>query len=302
MKALPQFPDFKPIEMIDRDFLHEKFSSYQPETSELNFTNLFMWRSYYGFEWSTYKDWVLILTTSEKEKWGFFPPVGPPDRSDVTYRILEWLRDEKKEKNPRIRRADGRLVSEVERDSRLTVCETRDHFDYIYNSSDLIQLVGRKYHAKRNHINKFRRLYTFEYQPLSVKMIPSCIRLFQKWCEHRNCLDDFDLRAECESVHLVFFNYNDLHVKGGIIKIDGHVMAFTVGEQITNEMAVIHIEKADPEIPQLYTVINQQFCEHTWQDVRFINREQDLGKPGLQKAKGSYYPHHFVKKYEIKLG
>jgi hypothetical protein len=66
-------------------------------------------------------------------------------------------------------------------------------------------------------------------------------------------------------------------------------------------MATVHIEKADPEIPGLYAVINQQFCENCWSDVPFVNREQDLGEPGLRKAKLSYYPDHLEEKFQVRL-
>jgi hypothetical protein len=64
---------------------------------------------------------------------------------------------------------------------------------------------------------------------------------------------------------------------------------------------VIHIEKANPEIPELYAMINQQFCEKTWSNVPMINREQDLGEPGLRQAKLSYLPDHLVEKFRIRL-
>ena len=83
------------------------------------------------------------------------------------------------------------------------------------------------------------------------------------------------------------------------VSVRGRVVAFSVGEKLNDETAVIHVEKADPEYPQLFTVINQQFCQHEWGDMRFINREQDLGVPGLRKAKESYFPVRLVKKYII---
>jgi hypothetical protein len=79
------------------------------------------------------------------------------------------------------------------------------------------------------------------------------------------------------------------------------VEAFALGELLNSQTAVVHIEKANPEIPELYTVINQQFCANSWQNVPYINREQDLGEPGLRRAKLSYHPDHLEEKFEVGL-
>lgn len=102
------------------------------------------------------------------------------------------------------------------------------------------------------------------------------------------------------AIHEALVNFKNLDFKGGAIEIDANIEAFSLGEMLDNKTAVIHIEKANPDIPGLYTVINQLFCKNTWYDTEFINREQDLGIEGLRKAKESYYPHHMVNKYTIR--
>ena len=299
---IPKFPDFKPIEISDREFINNKIWEYRPETSELNFNNFFIWRYYYGFEWSMYEDWLLILTTNDTVGFSFFPPIGPPSRDDVTKLMLEWLREEKSTKRPFIVRADKRLVSEIEKSGWFDITPTRDHFDYIYHADSLSDLAGRKLHSKRNHINKFKRLYDFEYLPISKELVDKCFQLFRKFHNWQECKEDPNSQAECISIHEALMNFEKLKFQGGTINIANRVVAFTIGEKLNSETALIHIEKIDPEIPQLYSVINQQFSEHTWKDVvQFINREQDLGKPGLRQAKSSYYPDHLIEKFQITL-
>ena len=92
-----------------------------------------------------------------------------------------------------------------------------------------------------------------------------------------------------------------LGVKGGGIRIQGKLAAFTLGEQINDEIAVIHIEKADSGIPGLYTIINQQFVEHAWTKVKYINREEDMGLEGLRRAKLSYNPAFMIDKFHGRL-
>ena len=109
------------------------------------------------------------------------------------------------------------------------------------------------------------------------------------------------MKAECKAVHKALFKFEELDLTGGLVIVGSAIKAFSVGELLNPDTAVIHIEKADPEMPRLFTVINQQFCEQAWKDVAFINREQDLGMPGLRMAKESYYPHHMVEKYVVQL-
>jgi hypothetical protein len=296
----PEFPDFKPIDIEDRDFIHEILWRYQPQTSELTFTNLFIWRSHYGIRWSVYQDWLIIFSAANN---GFFafPPIGPSSRLDVVRLLLQWLKKERKEKEPRIERADKILVSEIQGATDLLIEPTREHFDYVYRSEDLIQLAGRKYHSKRNHIYQFRRKYSFAYSPLSQELVKSCLALAESWCEWHRCEEDMNLLDEWEAARQALDHFEDLRIEGGVIQIENKVEAFALGELLNQRTGVVHIEKANPEIPGLYALINQQFCEKIWRNVPYVNREQDLGETGLRKAKLSYYPDHLVEKFTIRL-
>lgn len=230
-----------------------------------------------------------------------FEPIGPPLRKEAAISLLEWLRNENKIEDPHIERADERLLSELGDMQNLDIEPLRDQFDYVYRREDLVRLVGSKYRSKRNHINQFLRFYTYVYEPLEDRHVNDCLVLQEKWCKMNRCKEDLDLFGEHEAIREVLTHHNTLQVCGAVILIEGRVGAFTLGEKLNDNTAVIHIEKADPEIPGLYPLINQQFCENSWQDVTYINREQDLGLPGLHKAKLSYYPDRFVEKFRIKM-
>ncbi len=301
MAVRPQFPEFKPVELEDEEVIQEILERYQPQTSEWSFTNLFIWRSHYGFQWSVHRDWLLVLCTSDTNGLFALQPVGPPSRLEVVRMFLKWLQDEKKEEDPRMERADQLLVSEIEGAADLMTEPTRGHFDYVYRSGDLIQLAGRKYHSKRNHISKFERNHSFTYAPLSNDHVKGCLELAEGWCQLRRCEEDMNLLDEWEAVREALKNFGALNIKGGVILIENKVQAFALGELLSRQTAVVHIEKANPEIPELYSVINQQFSEKSWRDITYVNREQDLGEPGLRKAKLSYYPDHLVEKFRIRL-
>jgi hypothetical protein len=298
---MPVFPDFVPLELKDREIFQAFLQAYRPETSELTFTNLFIWRSHYKFQWSLYKDWLVIVSLESEYGTFAMEPVGPPPRNEVTRVVLEWMREEKTQSNPRIERADERIVREIDGFNGITIEPTRDHFDYVYLRDDLVNLAGNKYRSKRNHINQLLRTYSYQYSGLAPDHIQDCIELQDRWCEMKRCEEDLNLLGEWDAIREILEHYDALDMQGGVVTIENKVMAFTIGQMLNDNTAVVHIEKADPEIPGLYPVVNQQFCENNWKNVLYVNREQDLGMPGLREAKLSYYPDHMVKKFRITL-
>ncbi len=299
--APPVFPRFKPLALEDRDIIHNLLWNYQPETSELTFTNLFMWRSHYGYQWCLDRDRLLVVSLAAGRPAWALPPVGAAPRADLCRQVLEWLSNEQGVADPAIERADPRLATELAGQPGFVVEPTRDHFDYVYRTDDLIQLAGGNYHAQRNHINSLSRSYRHRYEPLREEYLSACLYLCARWCQVKKCDEDLSLLGEWEAIGAVLANYQALGLQGGVILIDNRVQAFSCGELLNQDTAVIHLEKADPELRSLYAVINQQFTREAWAGVPFINREQDLGEPGLRKAKLSYHPHRLVEKFRIRL-
>jgi len=299
--TLPVFPRFKPLTLADREIFRKILWDYQAETSELTFTNLFMWQSHYGYQWSLDRDrLVMVGAMAGGEAWAL-PPLGPPPRADLCRRVLAWLRDGRGVADPAIERADPRLAAEVAGHPDFLVEPIRDHFDYVYRSEDLINLAGGPYNAKRNHINSLARSYRFRYEPLGEEYLSACLYLCARWCQVKRCDQDLSLMGEWEAIGAALANFQALQLQGGVILINDRVEAFTCGELLNEATAVIHLEKANPEVRGLYAVINQEFCRQAWAGVPFINREQDLGEAGLRTAKMSYHPHHLVEKFRIRL-
>ena len=302
MESVPGFPDFRPVRLNDRDVISRYLWSYQPETSELTFTNLFIWRGEYGWLWSAEGSHLILLSAKPGAEPYFLQPVGPLPRAGVSLRLLRWLREERSVARPRIERADRRLAKELESVPEFRVEPTREHFDYLYRTEDLISLKGSRYHAKRNHISRFSQAVdAAEFVSVGESNIALCAEFQDRWCETRRCSEDLNLLGEWEAVKEALANYLRLGVTGSAFLMGGRVEAFTFGELLNRETAVVHIEKANPEIPGMYTAINQRFCREHWSRTAFVNREQDLGETGLRKAKLSYHPSRLVEKYRISL-
>ena len=296
----PLFPDFKPLELSDCEIIAPRLWAYQPSTSELTFTNLFIWRRHYRLSWCLADDCLVLLSDLSDDPW-LFPPIGPSPRAKLCRRLLVWLKEGRRSPDPRLTRADQRLREEVAAAGSFHAAADRAHFDYVYQTADLINLAGRHYQQKRNHLNSFQRSHRHAYEPLTPERVPDCLALAQKWCEIRRCEEDLSLMEEWEAVKETLAHFQDLGLTGGAMFVGGRLEAFTVGEKLNADIAVIHLEKANPEIRGLYAAINQAFLEQAWQDTPWVNREQDLGEPGLRQAKLSYHPHHLEEKFTLRL-
>ena len=177
----------------------------------------------------------------------------------------------------------------------------RDTFDYLYSSEDLINLTGKKYQPKRNHISYFMKNNDWAYEKITKENIPECLEMSKLWLE--GALEEYreELEGELKIIKRVFENYDELDYVGGLIRADGRVVAYTMGEPASKDVFCVHIEKAFSDIRGAYPMINQQFVKNELSGYKYINREDDTGAENLRKAKLSYYPVILAEKYEAKL-
>ena len=165
----------------------------------------------------------------------------------------------------------------------------RDLYDYIYRRTDLAMLQGGHLQAKRNHVNRFKADNPdFEYRPLTPELFDECRRLTEIWQGEKGASETID--AERQVMENIFRNWESLGMIGGCIFVNGHMVAFTYGAAVTNDTFDICVEKADRNIEGAFAIINQQFASHLPEQYIYVNREDDIGLPGLRKAKLSYHP------------
>lgn len=183
-----------------------------------------------------------------------------------------------------------------------TVTEQEDLKDYLYDGEALRRLSGKKLHKKKNHLNAFLKEYEgrYEYRRLCCSDRGDVWTFLDKWREQKGDDVEDHLDYEVAGIHEILKNCSFLNVRMSGVYIDGQLEAFTIGSyNPLEDMAIIHIEKANPEIRGLYQFINQQFLIHEFPDVKLVNREDDLGQEGLRRAKMSYNPCGFARKYLI---
>lgn len=295
---------FSDISLNDRDIFNKYLSKERYEASEMNFTNFYMWRKLYNFRYAELHDHLCIVTVPLDGEPYAMLPIGScekPELEAILKELVEYFNSKGwtfKLKRVEESKLDKlRAVSNFELDFQID----RDNSDYLYTASSLISLKGKKYDGKRNHINKFKKNYSYEYKLIGANEIEDCGVILEKWCAEHICDEHSDFDCEKKANYEVLKNFEKLGVKGAIIYVDGEPEAFSVGEMLNDNTAVIHIEKANSTVNGLYTFINQQFCTNEWGNCEFINREQDLGIEGLRKAKLSYNPAALINKYTVTL-
>ncbi len=294
--------DFSEITLKDKLYFDSLLKLYNPEISELTFTNLYMWRNIYKFRFTEICGLLCIVSAPEKGEPFAFMPIGRLQK-DTFIEAFDCLKKYFSNNNWQLifkRVPESELAyftgyEEVVKE----VAFDDDNSDYVYLTSDLIQLKGKKFDGKRNHINRFKRQYDYDYVVLDESHIDECLRITLEWCAERDCDSHWELYSEKMANIELLDNFKALGCKGALIRVNGRFEAFTAGDMLNKDTAVIHIEKANSKLNGLYTFINQQFCENEWKHTNYINREQDLGLYGLKKAKMSYNPVKMSKKYSV---
>ncbi len=294
--------EFNEITLNSRILFNSYIKQCDPQISELTFTNFFAWRYYYNFRYAVIAGLLCIIAAPFRDEPFAMMPLGKVNTVNFNEAFKE-LKGYFTQRGWRLcfRKLTGDELTYFRdrvSDEKLIIHD-RDNSDYLYITEDLKTLRGKKYDGKRNHINKFRKHHEFEYVPLECHMLDECSRIMEEWCREKNCCCQEGDYCERKANLELLWNFRTLGCKGAMIKMDGKYKAFTVGEILNNNTAVIHIEKAKSSVDGLFTIINQQFVEHEWYETLYINREQDLGMEGLRKAKLSYHPVRIIDKFTV---
>jgi hypothetical protein len=190
---------------------------------------------------------------------------------------------------------------ETQMPERFSFYAPRDYNDYIYLRTDLATLVGKKYQPKRNHVNKFKKTYSYEYLPITSELIPECLRFEAQWCRMHDCNAADGTGNERQAVLDGLNNFDALGLTGGALRVGDDLVAFTFGMPISADTFGVHVEKADTRFDGAYAVINYEFANRVPEQYIYLNREEDMGVEGLRKAKLSYHPTILLEKYTATL-
>lgn len=295
---------FRELVKEDKPLLDHYCRSHYYENSHLNFTNLFMWREPFQIRICEEND-VLYMTSAWQDKLVALQPLGAEEKmQEAIGALIAYF---KEQGQPLVFSGVEKFFAkelEFYPEAKFEIKADRDNFDYVYLAEKLINLSGRKLHSKKNHLNAFRKLYPqAECLPIDDEIITLCKIELNNWYKLRLSDDPEDpfIGWERKAIMEILNDFRYFDLKGGAIRLDGRIIAFTFGEQLNKDTAVIHVEKADPDIRGAYPAINQGFVAHAWSHMTYINREEDMGHEGLRKAKESYKPEKMIEKFNARM-
>lgn len=293
MTDIPCFPVSRPLAFGDKPRLDALFVDLQPRVSELTFANLYIFREAHAYRLTLVGDSPVVLGRGYDGGEYFLPPLG----GDVVGALRVLL-----DGGMTLYGADDSFVSRYLAGEGVAVDEDRDSFDYLHLRQEMAELSGNRFHKKKNRINYFAARHSFSVEVYGERHRELCLALLDEWRRVRDGIDSPSLDLETKAAAEALMLSDRLGLEGVVVLVEGRVAAFALGERLNSDTAVCHFEKSDPFMDGVSQLVDREFNRLLFTGCTYINREQDLGEPGLRAAKLSYHPVELVKKYRARRG
>ena len=295
--------EFKKIEVNSIREMLPFYAMRHNMTCDSVFLESYVWKDYYNVRYAIWENKALLwLMENEGHCFSAMPLCREEDLPGAFAAIEEYFNEELGYPLV-INLADEYAVKYLNLpEDKYLVEEQVDSRDYLYNGDAMRSLAGKKLHKKKNRVNAFKREYEgrYEYRRLCCSDSHDVWVFLDRWRQQKGEEVEEHLDYEVKGIHDILKNCSEFSIHMGGVYIDGQMEAFTIGSYNPVEhMAVIHIEKANPEINGLYQFINQQFLIEEFPEAEWVNREDDMGLEGLRKAKMTYYPADYARKYLV---
>lgn len=288
--------NFIPISLEHRQLIHQNMYTANGYGCEYSFANLFLW----GDQRMALYDGTPVFLT-RYGKW--YSYLLPQCTNRLT--VLEVLREDAHERKIPFRIFGLKPTDQDALEAAFPFVfrfrSLRDSYDYVYDIVRLTELHGKKLQAKRNHCNHFEQTYPdYRVIPLNSETLPLCRRFTEHWYEEHLAMHPYvDMTEEQIAIGKAFDCFDRLHMEGIAIDTSDGIVAFSMGNRIREDTFGVNFEKALPEINGAYPIVNREFAKRIharYPEIRFLNREDDMGIEGLRKAKESYYPDTLLEK------
>ncbi|MFA5480110.1 MAG: phosphatidylglycerol lysyltransferase domain-containing protein [Candidatus Muiribacteriota bacterium] len=289
--------NLKPITKNERELFENFFYKHNIIMCEFNFANLYVWGEIYKFEWTMFQNRLLIFSNYDDI---IYMPQGENISFNQLMEISDYFLSQNKSGDFMFVNPDFVEDEKQNLISNFEIIPDIDDFDYVYETEKLVNLRGKKLNKKKNLISQFKRnIENYEIRLLEKKDFKDCINLSEMWCEDKLC-DKMGFNIEMEAIKSLFLKYYDISVEGLGVFIDGKLEAFSVFSKLNHNTYDIHFEKFNTQIKGLPCVINNETAKYLSDKCKYLNREQDMGLPGLRKNKRSWEPEFLVESYYLR--
>ncbi len=293
--------ELHPVTLDDKAWIDPIVLAENSPSADYNFGNIFLWDETYHQQVGRIGRRLIARLGYERRPF-FAWPVGSGDVASVLAELRAYadgqgfplvLRGVTADHLPLVRALWG---------DGCAVTAERDLWDYLYDAEKLDTLTGKHLHGKRNHINRFQQENRWRFAPLSAESIPACKRMLDRWMETCGEDESDGIEDEYRAIQRAFAHFDALGLDGGVLWVDEEPVAFSIGEMTSADTFDTHFEKAYATVNGAYPMINREFVRYIraiHPQVRYINREDDMGRPSLRQSKLSYHPDRMVEKYKV---
>lgn len=281
--------EFREVTLEDKELINSYLKKQSSRNCTLCFANIYLWTPHYRVTFTVLEDMLVFKTSEEKPSFSY--PLGGGSVKAAIDKLMVYCEENNIEFKMYNITTEQFEVIETLYPDMFNIEYDRDNADYVYETERLINLSGKKYHSKKNHINRFKAVNEdWSYEAMTDENIQECLDMANEWRIQNLCDEDELKSAEmCVTLNAIK-KRKELELTGGIIRANGRIVAITLGEPLTEDTFVVHIEKAFSDVQGAYPMINREFLAHNAESYKYVNREEDTGAEGLRKAKLSYKP------------
>ncbi|MDL2326430.1 phosphatidylglycerol lysyltransferase domain-containing protein [Bacteroidales bacterium OttesenSCG-928-A14] len=299
--------DFKKVSIEDKKILEGSLAKLNCKLLNYNFIVQFIYRNIIHFEYAFYGDFLIVRTTiAGREQYLF--PVGDGNEHEALTAIFNYAVTRNGEchffqfceTNAPVLLEWVEKLAETKKIA-YDFYDVRGEFEYIYDANSLRELKGNALKAKRNHVNHFLKTFDWSEEAITSENLAEVVEFSHAWDLKKEIPADSRLQYENIALNELFLHYFDLNVDGLLIRVDGKIVAFSVGCSLCDDTYLVLFEKADWEINGAYPMINREFVRHIAKNYRYVNRAEDGGNEGLRKAKLSYQPEYLQKVFHLDI-
>lgn len=294
--------NFKNIEISDKKLIDNCLQYKQLQACDYCFSNLYAWKERFQTVFAVMHETLFVKFEENNTTFYMFPVGKMPLK-----KTFELLENDARQRSIelKIKAVSEEIWQDIQKEmpDRFSYFPERENFEYLYLTEKLINLSGKKLQSKRNHINQFKAENpVWEFALIQTREdCYDCWNMLKGWEEENKTNSTPSLIYDFKASELMLKHFYELGLQGGMIKINGRIVAFAIGEPLNNQTFVVHIEKAPRNMNGGYAIINQQFTEHIAANYLYINREEDMGLESLRKAKLSYHPAILLQEGVVKL-
>lgn len=290
---------FEPVTLKSKPWVDKIVMDEHSSSADYNFGNIYIWDKRYRQLICRFGDRMLTKLRYDGKPTFVFP-IGSGPLKPAILALKEFADLKGYPFTLRGITEEHRKLLEADFPGQFVYTEDVSNADYIYGIDSLATYSGKAMHGKKNHCNRFEAEHEWHFEPISRELIPACLDMLSVWQEDNMARLESSISFEHDAIVRAFAAYEELQLDGGILYADGSIVGFSVGELASTDTFDIHFEKAVAGMNGAYPMVCREFCRlllQKYPDLKYINREDDMGIEALKISKLSYKPLYLLRKY-----